>query len=1033
MTSCGEFGEPRLIHGPGFIQLCTDRSGDLSEWGFLSSGNDGDVWLWGKEELDDVDYTPRSAGGRTHNAVAWHGKYAYVGHTYTDPKTKIAESVVSKIDLDDISLPSQIISFSLDVTTVDISPSGTFLVAGAIDHNVKVFNLNDETISRIELDGQILCVLLDPKEEFLAVTSSSGNLRTYKLPISSSSIAVGTSRLCSRIVDIDLSRTRLQCSWSPNGEFLLAPSVGCIKRFNRGDFNSGVSLSVNEIVGEEFSVCCVSPCGKYAAASALSGVITVWNISEGSLNTLSKYTCNQGEKVFICSMIWSRTLDATIFFADTNEHLCTLSKCIKSITAEDVKVNKIVVEDDDDNNTRLSEDLGAIKKAFGFNEDGLFIGKTDSSMEKEKNENKQSELLVQYKPPVIPPSFVSGSTPTSLNERYIKWNRFGVISCYTTDSEGSIEARWHDASIHSVMSFDNSNNYTLGDISNEVLALGSKINNDGLSELYTIYIGAWSQSSREWRTTLSSDEVIDDVLIGADFVAIITSNRCFRTFTLSGTQRLVVSFPGVLITACAINNELALATYFGGCFFEENCDVAQYNVIINRYKIDNQNWFKASGCSETIPAVVGRGQKLVWMGHSREGEICLLDSKYCLRLLTQNKIWIPIYDFSSSMKSQSDGIWPIGVVEKPRLEIRYIYCKGTTFPLIPSKPVPLIVECKVPLCNPASEKSKIESDLLLTEVLRSSYENKGLQYTPEAQDLSSKYAKDVVRLFALSCKADRECRAEELAWLTTKPQILQSLCNFAAKTHHALLSEKVAEIGRRCNDSFRNDGDAVKEPCTPFVTPSSRTSLKVLKKSGRRSANIASSLLEETVKEGSDEPEAEANTPSSSERSLFDLTMASENSTQLVLDKSKPPNPFKRKIVDVSHEETENTFDNLSLPDSDFCSLNLNKAKRAKELQPSMKQSVLSFTPQERRNRKTGFALWLESCEGDLKKEYSGDSEGFMSFATKRFRSLSSFEKQTVYISVDVNVRIKGYRPDSNMYIWRRFTQLACRVPEFIM
>lgn len=31
MTS-GEFGEPRLIHSPGFIQLCVDKSEGPSEW-----------------------------------------------------------------------------------------------------------------------------------------------------------------------------------------------------------------------------------------------------------------------------------------------------------------------------------------------------------------------------------------------------------------------------------------------------------------------------------------------------------------------------------------------------------------------------------------------------------------------------------------------------------------------------------------------------------------------------------------------------------------------------------------------------------------------------------------------------------------------------------------------------------------------------------------------------------------------------------------------------------------------------------------
>lgn len=63
-------------------------------------------------------------------------------------------------------------------------------------------------------------------------------------------------------------------------------------------------------------------------------------------------------------------------------------------------------------------------------------------------------------------------------------------------------------------------------------------------------------------------------------------------------------------------------------------------------------------------------------------------------------MWMPIYDFSGVVKSKSDGIWPIGIVERPDPEIRYIHCKGTTYPLVPSRPVPLMVKWQIPLCNP---------------------------------------------------------------------------------------------------------------------------------------------------------------------------------------------------------------------------------------------------------------------------------------------------------------------------------------------
>lgn len=45
---------------------------------------------------------------------------------------------------------------------------------------------------------------------------------------------------------------------------------------------------------------------------------------------------------------------------------------------------------------------------------------------------------------------------------------------------------------------------------------------------------------------MTAGELIEDVLIGSGFVAVITSYHCFRIFSFAGTQRMVVSFPGII-------------------------------------------------------------------------------------------------------------------------------------------------------------------------------------------------------------------------------------------------------------------------------------------------------------------------------------------------------------------------------------------------------------------------------------------------------------------------------------------------------
>ena len=47
-----------------------------------------------------------------------------------------------------------------------------------------------------------------------------------------------------------------------------------------------------------------------------------------------------------------------------------------------------------------------------------------------------------------------------------------------------------------------------------------------------------------------------------------------------------------------------------------------------------------------------------------------------------------------------------------------------------------------------------------------------------------------------------------------------------------------------------------------------------------------------------------------------------------------------------------------------------------------------------RKRRKTGFELWLNSVESDLRTEFDGEESGFMKFATKKFRGLDQEAKQ---------------------------------------
>lgn len=50
--------------------------------------------------------------------------------------------------------------------------------------------------------------------------------------------------------------------------------------------------------------------------------------------------------------------------------------------------------------------------------------------------------------------------------------------------------------------------------------------------------------------------------------------------------------------------------------------------------------------------------------------------------------------------------------------------------------------------------------------------------------------------------------------------------------------------------------------------------------------------------------------------------------------------------------------------------------------------------------RKTGFELWMESMENELRSHYDGDDDGFLKYATRQFRQLTADDKKVcTYLS----------------------------------
>lgn len=54
----------------------------------------------------------------------------------------------------------------------------------------------------------------------------------------------------------------------------------------------------------------------------------------------------------------------------------------------------------------------------------------------------------------------------------------GVIRCYDTDEESSIDVEFHDTSVHHSLHFDNQLNYTMADLNSQAVLLATEGEDD---------------------------------------------------------------------------------------------------------------------------------------------------------------------------------------------------------------------------------------------------------------------------------------------------------------------------------------------------------------------------------------------------------------------------------------------------------------------------------------------------------------------------------------------------------------------------
>lgn len=295
----------------------------------------------------------------------------------------------------------------------------------------------------------------------------------------------------------------------------------------------------------------------------------------------------------------------------------------------------------------------------------------------------------------LQPSFQPGSTPKSLEHRYMVWNDVGIVRAHATASEDSIEVEFHDASVHHGLHMVNHLHHTMASLSSTVLALCS----ENPSKLVCIALGG-SGGSREWSMTMPNCEEILCVAASTKLVAVATDARFLRLFSAMGTQREIVSLPGPVLSLAAHGDRILVAYHSSPASDDQHISMMLIQTIGLSLR-----------CRD-VKVALTPNSKLTWIGYSDKGSPVTCDSNGMVRLFSmRSNLWIPVCDTSLHTKGASDNHFIIEVSEASQV-VRAILCRGHSYPVTTPKPMVKEIEMQLPLCDIEAEQSQLEESLV---------------------------------------------------------------------------------------------------------------------------------------------------------------------------------------------------------------------------------------------------------------------------------------------------------------------------------
>ncbi|XP_019626005.1 PREDICTED: WD repeat and HMG-box DNA-binding protein 1-like isoform X2 [Branchiostoma belcheri] len=1047
----------RYAHSEGHTDICYGQHGKY----LITCGTDGDVRVW--EGLEDDDPKTISVGDKIH-AVATKDNRLLTG---TDSNTVQAHT------LSDGAPDGILARFTAPVSHLVYSESGKLLAAGASDFNIRVLKVEDEDSTGQSLftghQAPVLSVAVEQEDKYLASSSCDGTVAIWNITEKNQ---VKSWNLLPKCSDISGAKTLCRLAWQPRtGKYLAVPVEKEVQVFEKDTWEKVITLTDHSIE-QPISLVAWSPNGVLLSAACVDGSILVWDVL--SKNCVERV--KHDKSLTICGLVWNPANGTEIAYTDVQgqlglvENVAPGSSSKQSDAADDPMAAMFDGDDDDFLLSAGDHDNGSHGNAPGdpddddsmpvptqrkrikaniFDDDDASIGTDSISMKPASDVLDDVDSISGLpsrappqpvyqgpKPTPLQPAFQPGSTPVSLAHRFMVWNSVGVVKCYNSEEENSIDIEFHDTSVHHSMHVTNHLNHTLAALSDQAALLACEGTDDSPSKLVCLHFSSWD-NSKEWTTAMTDGEDIQVLAIGQGWVSVATDNRLVRVWTVAGIQKDVISIPGPVVSMAAYGTQLLVVYHMGTGIPGDQLLGAQLLEVMGKRR--------RKVMEGHLP--INPKSTLTWIGFSAEGTPVTYDSSGVVRMMNRGLgcSWTPVANTRSHCKGKSDNYWLVGVNENPQ-QLRCIPCKGSTFPPVLPRPAVTVLPFQVPLCELNTDKSQLEESFIRSRLFSGHFQflsSQGWEVDDHARaDVQREQDDTLMKLFALACKADRECRAAELCELMDVNR-LNFAIKYASRVKRIALAEFLNDLARRKAEEeaeeqqeeeeeeeeqdFRGYLDAQynhietewSQPSTPSVLRSSGSS-----RQAPRQQQVQQE--EEEMDDGEEQEEEEAdssrrsapiltkNTKSIYPKTSLSLTQERKNPFKVssqpktptetprgssVFDKMKKTSPGSRAKSKTGpsprgDQKTANKMSAVNKKQSTQSTL-LMAAKKPRKQEPEKQPKASSEGQEENKKVVKGFDLWFEQERAVLQEENTEESEaGLFQLAIRGWRKLDKQDQK---------------------------------------